>query len=57
MRRVELAAKTGLAANTIRNYEDGLTNPSSIDHLRAIAAALEVDFVWLIDGDRVGEVA
>lgn len=56
MRRVELAAKTGLALNTIRNYEDHLTSPS-IDNLRLIADATSVDVLWLIDGDRVGEVA
>jgi transcriptional regulator with XRE-family HTH domain len=54
MRRVELAAAAGLAANTIRNYEDGLTSPD-IEYLRRIADALDVDVLWLIDGDRVGE--
>lgn len=55
MRRVELAAKTGLAANTIRNYEEGIT-PPSLENLRLIAEAIGVDRIWLIDGDRM-EVA
>lgn len=55
MRRVDLAARTGLASNTIRNYEEELTD-HSIPNLRAIADALEVDVLWLIDGDRA-EVA
>jgi transcriptional regulator with XRE-family HTH domain len=53
-RRVDLAGKTGLASNTIRNYEQGLTRPS-IENLRLIADATAVGILWLIDGDRVGE--
>lgn len=56
MRQVQLAAATGLALNTIRNYELNLT-AQSIENLRLIADALDVDVLWLIDGDRVGEVA
>jgi len=56
MRRVKLAADADLALNTIRNYEEGRT-PPSIENLRRIADALDVDVLWLIDGDRVGEVA
>jgi transcriptional regulator with XRE-family HTH domain len=56
MRQVQLAADTGLALNTIRNYELNLT-AQSIENLRLIADALDVDVLWLIDGDRVGEVA
>jgi len=57
MKRLELAAAAGLSLNTIRNYEDGLTEPSSIGNLRRIAGVLDVDVLWLIDGDRVGKVA
>lgn len=56
MKRVHLAAATDLSVNTIRNYEDSLTSPS-IENLRLIADATNVDVLWLIDGDRVGEVA
>lgn len=52
MKRVQLAAAADLSLNTIRNYEDGRTQPSGIDNLRRIAAALDVDLLWLIDGDR-----
>lgn len=55
MRRVELAAAAGLALNTVRNYEDGRTEDPSLHALRRIAEALDVDVLWLIDGDRVGE--
>lgn len=54
MKRLKLAAEADLALNTIGNYEDGRT-PPSIENLRRIAAALDVDVLWLIDGDRVGE--
>lgn len=54
LRRVDLAAKTGLASNTIRNYEDSIT-AQSLENLRLIADALDVDMLWLIDGDRIGE--
>lgn len=56
MKRVRLAADADLALNTVRNYEDGITAPS-IENLRRIAAALGVDVLWLIDGDRVTEIA
>lgn len=56
LKRVHLAAETDLAVNTIRNYEEGHTAPS-IENLRLIADATNVDVLWLIDGDRVGEVA
>ena len=54
LKRVKLAAEANLALNTIRNYEDGRT-PPSIENLRRIADALDVDLLWLIDGDRIGE--
>jgi transcriptional regulator with XRE-family HTH domain len=57
MKQVKLAATTDLALNTIRNYELNLT-AQSIENLRLIADALDVDVLWLIDGDRViGDVA
>ena len=54
MKRLHLAAATDLSLGTIRNYEEGLTKPSDIENLRRIADALDVDLMWLIDGDRVG---
>ena len=56
LRRLELAANTGLSLNTIRNYEENLTAPS-VESLRLISEATSVDLLWLIDGERVGEVA
>ena len=56
LKRIQLAANTGLALGTIRNYEESLTSPS-IENLRLIADATDVDLLWLIDGDRVGEIA
>jgi len=53
MKRVKLAAEADITPNTVRNYEEGLTDPS-IQILRRIADALDVDVLWLIDG-RVGE--
>lgn len=53
-KRVKLAAEADITPNTVRNYEDGHTQPD-LQLLRQIAAALEVDLMWLIDGDRVGE--
>lgn len=57
MKQVDLASKSGLSLGTIRNYEGGHTRPSTVEHIRQIADALEVDLLWLVDGDRVGEVA
>lgn len=53
-KRVKLAAEADITPNTVRNYEEGLTAPQ-IPILRQIADALDVDVLWLIDGDRVGE--
>jgi transcriptional regulator with XRE-family HTH domain len=53
-KRVKLAAEADITPNTVRNYEEGLTAPQ-IPILRSIAGALDVDLMWLIDGDRVGE--
>lgn len=55
-KRVKLAAEADITPNTVRNYEDGHTQPN-LQILRQIADALDVDLMWLIDGDRVGEVA
>jgi transcriptional regulator with XRE-family HTH domain len=54
MKRVKLAAEADITPNTVRNYEEGLTAPQ-IPILRQIADALDVDVLWLIDGDRIGE--
>ena len=55
MKPVDLASKSGLSLGTIRNYESGARTPARVQNLRQIAAALDVDLLWLIDGDRVGE--
>lgn len=52
MKRIQLAVAADVTSNTIRNYEEGFTRPS-IENLRRIAAALDVDVLWLIEGDRV----
>jgi transcriptional regulator with XRE-family HTH domain len=56
MRRVDLASRAGLALNTIRNYEDGRTTPL-LENLPKVADALDVELLWLLEGDRVEEVA
>jgi transcriptional regulator with XRE-family HTH domain len=53
-KRVKLAAEADITPNTVRNYEDGYTNPNDLNTLRKIADALGVDLMWLIEG-RVGE--
>lgn len=55
MKQVDLASKSGLSLGTIRNYEGGNTQPARVQNLRQIADALDVDLLWLAEGDRVGE--
>ena len=55
MKQVDLASRSGLSLGTVRNYEQGNTSPASLQNLRQIADALDVDLLWLVDGDRVGE--
>lgn len=52
MKRLHLAAASDLSLGTIRNYEEHLTSPS-IETLRRIAQATNVDLLWLIDGDAL----
>jgi len=54
-KRVKLAAEADITPNTVRNYEDGHTTQYTLEILRQLADALDVDLLWLIDGDRVGE--
>ena len=55
MKQVDLASKSGLSLGTIRNYESGARTPARLQNIRQIADALDVDLLWLVDGDRVGE--
>lgn len=57
MKQVELAAETNLSLGTIRNYEGGKTDPSSVKHLQRIARVTGVDLLWLIEGEREGAAA
>lgn len=53
----QLAARTGIARNTISNYEQGLTHRTKKLYLRQIALACGVDPHWLVTGeDRSGGV-
>ena len=55
MKQVDLASASGLSLGTIRNYEGSRTTPARLENLRKIAHATNVDLLWLVDGDRIGE--
>lgn len=55
-KQVDLASRASLSLGTIRNYELGITQPT-LDGIYAVAAALDVDVLWLLEGDAAEEVA
>jgi transcriptional regulator with XRE-family HTH domain len=50
LRQEDLAATLGVSFNTIRNYEKSRTMPP-VGKLSEIADVLDVDLLWLIDGE------
>lgn len=51
LKRIQLAVAADVTSNTIRNYEEGLTG-ASLEPLIRIAKALDVDLMWLVEGDK-----
>jgi transcriptional regulator with XRE-family HTH domain len=56
MRPENLAVELGISYNTVRNWEMGRTTPT-IGFASRLATALNVELLWLIEGDREEVVA